>query len=154
MHPETIEIEGVVYEISVTKNNDEIQYFNLSKIDDESDDLFFECDWSGDFTENDILQLLKEDKKREEINSLTLTNSSQEETTEIKSKTISPLHWMSHEDLIKCYPYLSDISKEDLTELIESLYSLRHESQSFMDITVDEWLETYEELRDGSNPYL
>jgi len=162
MVPGMIVIDGIDYEVNVERNNGEIIYFSLSKVGDKSDGIFFEVDWIGDFTEKDILNLIQEEKDREEHNGLNSSSSLQEsiqktfseESLDSKSTTNPALDWMSYKDLIFRYSYLSEVPEEDLTELIESLYTLRDESQQFQNIVVSEWLDTYEELKDGSNPYL
>lgn len=158
MTPERITIDGIDYEVNVERNNEEIVYFNLSKVGDKSDDIFLEVDWIGDFTEKDILNLVQEEKEREEFNALYSSRSLQEsipkESIDSKYVTNPALDWISYKDLVSMYPYLSEVPKEDLTELIESLYILRDESRQFQNIVVSEWLDTYEELQDGSNPYL
>ena len=56
MNPDTITIDNVKYTVYVDLNSDgEIYYFQL--VDPEGE-LFFECDWQGGFTEEDVLKLL------------------------------------------------------------------------------------------------
>lgn len=56
MNPDTIIIDNVKYTVYVELDSEgEIYYFQLI---DPEDELFFECDWQGGFTEEDVLKLL------------------------------------------------------------------------------------------------
>lgn len=57
MYPETMTIDGVTYQVNVDFNmEDEIQYFHLQ---DASGNIFFESDWEGWFTKEDVLSLME-----------------------------------------------------------------------------------------------
>lgn len=58
MYPENIVINGITYSVFVSRGDDEqIEYFQLRYPDGE---FFFECDWEGDFDEDDVRGLLRE----------------------------------------------------------------------------------------------
>lgn len=62
MYPKQITIEEQTYAVTVDRNSSgEIQYFNLI---DPNGDIFYETDWEGDFTAEDVLRNIQESSQR------------------------------------------------------------------------------------------
>lgn len=52
MYPKTVEVAGEKYQVKVNKADGEIRSFRLLGY---AQEVFFETDWTGDFTESDVL---------------------------------------------------------------------------------------------------
>jgi len=142
-HPDSIIIDDVSYSVLVNRNGEnEIQSFGLYAEDGE---IFFEYDWSGEITADNIVELINEDKERNSVNSSLINDSDSDELN--NEKLVEPF---DDNEKIKefdfHYPYYNNYDDEFKIQAIDDIKKFSDESQDFKIIMISEWFEDWEEF--------
>lgn len=140
-HPDSVTINDVSYSVLVIRDGEnEIQSFSLYTEDDE---LFFECDWYGEITADNIIELIKEDEERNSVN-YSLINDSDELNNEKSVESFDENGKIKEFDFH--YPDYSHYDDEFKIQAIDDIKKFSDESQDFQSVLISEWFERWEEF--------
>lgn len=140
-HPDSVTINDVSYSVLVIRDGEnEIQSFGLYTEDDE---LFFECDWYGEITADNIIELINEDEERNSVN-YSLINDSDELNNEKSVESIDENEKIKEFDFH--YPDYCHYDDEFKIQAIDDIKKFSDESQDFKIILISEWFERWEEF--------
>lgn len=140
-HPDSVTINDVSYSVLVIRDGENgIQSFGLYTEDDE---LFFECDWYGEITADNIIELINEDEERNSVN-YSLINDSDELNNEKSVESIDENEKIKEFDFH--YPDYCHYDDEFKIQAIDDIKKFSDESQDFKIILISEWFERWEEF--------
>lgn len=147
MYPKTVEYEGIVYSVNVDCSaSGDIQYWQLLDADG---DIFYEMDWEGDFTADDVRASLKEEEERNP-KSVELEEAgdgyalASEEASEEEEKGAVDFSGFDCD-----YPYLAGYPSRFKAVVVRELENGRYESIAHKQIWVSELLDSFEDDPEG-----
>ena len=152
MYPETVEYEGIVYSVSVDYSaSGDIQYWQLLDADG---DIFYEMDWEGDFTADDVRASLKEEEERnpksteleeaEETGDGHTLVSEEASASEEEEKDEVDFSWFDFD-----YPHLAGYPSRFKAVVVRELEKGHYDSTAHEQIWVSELLEFFEDDPEG-----
>ena len=143
MYPKTVEYEGIVYSVGVDYSaSGDIQYWQLLDADG---DIFYEMDWEGDFTADDVRASLKEEEERNPKSvELEEAGDGYALASEEEEKGAVDFSWFDCD-----YPYLADYPSRFKAVVIRELEKGRYDSIAHKQIWVSELLDFFEDNPEG-----
>lgn len=146
MYPETVEYEGIVYSVSVDYSaRGDIQYWQLLDADG---DIFYEMDWEGDFTADDVRASLKEEEERNpkspELEEAEEAGNGYALASEEEEKGAVDFSWFDWD-----YPHLAGYPSRFKAVVVRELEKGHYDSTAHEQIWVSELLEFFEDDPEG-----